>query len=297
MQFFDKHKLHKHIEILYHYCDFKNGKVGVHLNGKKDDDYPRMSFILFTLSKAYAYGFIDDIDGHKKQELITLFWSIYSTASISLKESEMLYICLYGMRFLKNFNQEYTVILKDFETKKYGSLYAYPVSAYLYMSTYIECENLRKEYSFSKEIFLQCKKMFDFLLYSNMKETCLPFYFSELSAHALYVESHILQKANSVIQQKFEKGYLNDGNIFTSGVAKCMEDFARRGEFELLKSCFAFLEKRNVDKYKDYIHPYQKENIEYLYSENESSQYICLDTNAHLVHTYLNLWHLYEKTK
>ena len=288
MQFFNQKELLTHIEILYHYCDFKNGKVAVHLNGKKGDDYPRMSFILFTLSRAYVCGFIKDTDGAKKAELVALFWSIYTTASTTLKENELLYVHLYGMRFLKNVGENYDTIIDDFKTKKYGSLYAYPVGAYLYMSTYIECEMLREKYAFSNEIFLQCKKMFDFLLYSNMKDTWLPFYFSDLSAHTEYVEAHILHKTYSVIEQKFEKGYLSDKSIFSSGVAKCMEDFARRGESKLLTDCFSFLETRKLASYKEYIHPDQKQYMEHLYTENESSQYVCLDTNAHLVHTYLN---------
>lgn len=292
-QFYNKEELHKHIEILWHYCDFKNNKVAVHLNLKREDDYPRMSFTLFTLSRAYSNGFVDDEDGDKKRSLLLLFWSIYDASGKVLNENDMLYVLLYGMRFLKNFGEDYNKLINDFENRKYGSIYAYPVCAYVYMSTYIECEVLRAKYPFSNEIFLQCKKMFDFLLYSNLRESSPPFHFSEMSLHTQYVEQHLVEKVDKVIRQKFENGYLGN-SIATSGVTKCMEDFARRGEDELLKKCFSFLEKRSMSKYEKYMNPDQEKRMKYLYVENDLSQYVCLDTNAHLVHTYINL---YEKSK
>ncbi len=293
MNLFDDKKLLSHIDIIYKFCDFENGRITIHINGIKKDDYPRMAFNLFTLGRAYASGFIKDTDGKKKQELLSLFWRVYTYSQENEAWKDDIYVKLYGMRFLEQLGEDYSIVINDFRGKDYRSLYGNLVTAYIYMPTYLECSALRETYDYAEEIFLQCKEIFDFILYSNTEEEHPPFHFSELSACSGFVESHIQERAYKNIQRHFDNGYLNP-LTGSSCIAKCMEDFARRGEDELLTKCFTFLEKRSTGRFINYIRSDYSTISQYLYTEKDDSQYICLDTNAHLIHTYINL---YEKNK
>jgi hypothetical protein len=284
--------IHIHSAIIFSQINFKEAAIAIHLNINKRNDYPRMMLALFTLGRVYEHSLPCKEMKGREEDILKLFWDIFEKANKECEPHERIYVLLYGMRFLNAVKQPYGKLLDIFKTISYETLYAYPVSVYVYMSTYIECENLRQEYDFSKEIFAQCKKVFDFLLYTRERETFQPFYFSELSACKAYVESSLLTRAVYVSQELFDNGYLKNSSTRPSGVAKCMEDFARRGDMMRFDSCLSFLETRKLSRFSIYMSPDQASHKDFLFTEDEYSQHVCLDTNAHLVNAYLNL---YEK--
>ena len=240
----------------------------------------------------YTSGVLEDGNEQlRKDLLVKLFWNIYAKSTKECTQDDILYVLLYGMRFLEMVGDGTESLVKEFATKNHTSIYTHPISAYLFMSAYKECKELREGYSFSNEIFLQCKKVFDYMLFSDEIETSLPFYFAELSYHEDAVDAHITQEAYKAIGKMFAQGYLRQ-NVSASGVAKCMEDFARRGETTLFNECLSFLESRKLSRFKEYLHSTQESFAEDTFTEDAHSQYFCLDTQAHLVHAYLNL---YEK--
>lgn len=285
-----------HVAILFRNINFTKNKITIHTNSGKGEDYPRMIFVMFTLARAYRCGFVTDHNGTIQVKLLELFWSLYDYSKNNLPLQEFIYVQLYGIRFLTSLGHSSQQIIKDFKDTDHSSIYTHPVSAYLYMSTYQESDELRKGYYFSEDIFLLCKQVFDCMLFSNRKEALLPFYFSELSYQREGVEDFMLEQAYIVIRHFFVTGYPSE-IASSSGVAKCMEDFARREEEELFQVCVSFLAQRQLSRFTEYIPSSQVNDSEYLYTEDAYSQYVCLDTNAHLVHAYLTLYEKYEKIK
>jgi hypothetical protein len=208
----------RQVSILFSYVNFDDMTVGIHLNSSLGKDYPRMMFILYTLSRAYATGHADHLLMSKQKEVLIVFWAIYEHAKKHLEEKDFMYVALYGMRFLNNFGESYQRLVSDFAAMNYSTLYGYPVSAYLYISAYKECEALRTGYDFSSEILSQCTKAFDFWLFSNVRASLLPFHFSELSFHAGLVPDELIERAHDVVVEKFSQGYLENEHTSSSGI-------------------------------------------------------------------------------
>lgn len=283
-----KKEVLKNIDVLYSQIDFQNSKINIHINYEKGEDYPRMAFVLFSLSRAYKNKFLDQ---DKKQELLKLFFRIYEQVKLSEDKSPFLFVMLYGMRMFKNLDEDYNFIIEDFKEQNYSPIYNNTIMASIFMSCFTECDKLRTGFDYSQEIFLQCKKIFDYIIFSNKSEDYEAFYFSELSTLEKSLPSYTLKATYKLIEEKFSTGYLQR-NVSATGVAKCMEDFARRGESQLFNKCIKFLEQRKLSRFSEYLRPDQEVFKDNLFTENNDSQYICLDTNVHLLNTYLNI---YEK--
>lgn len=281
----------RHVAILFRNINSTQHTITIHTNSSNGDDYPRMIFVVYTLARAYRCGFVTDSSGAIQEELVELFWKLYDHSKRTLSLREFIYVQLYGIRFLTSFGHSVQRIIEDFMDTDHSSIYTHPISAYLYMSTYQESDELRSMYHFSEDIFLLCKQVFDYMLFSNRKEALLPFYFAELSYQQERVENYMVEQAYVVVRHFFATGYPSE-TASSSGVAKCMEDFARRGDEDLFQVCVSFLEQRQLSRFTEYIPSSQIDDSEYLYTEDAYSQHVCLDTNAHLVHAYLTL---YEK--
>jgi hypothetical protein len=197
------------------------------------------------------------------------------------------------MRFLNNLGQDYSELVESFKKGKYSELFTYPVLTYIYVSAYKECSKLKELFPFSESLFHEAMNVFDFLSFSNLNENYKPFHFAELSSWGLESEYNFLKKAYEIIENGFSENYPSPESS-SSGVAKCMEDFARRGKIELFQRCESFIGHRKLSRFGEYISPDQEEISHLLYTENGHSQYICLDTNAHMLNAYINL---YERNK
>lgn len=279
-----------HVEVLFSCFDNTSQSIAVHLNKEIGDDYPRMAFAAFTLARVAEKTTILTED--QKLKVYELYKNIYEESKMTLSQEYLLYVQLYGMRMLRCLKKPYDHLINDFRQCSYQSIYTYPVSMYVFMSTYKECELLRESYPFSKDIFDQCQKVFDFIISSNKRGSFLPFHFAELSLLKGYAEEGIIKRAKVLIEKQFGEGYLTQA-VSASGVAKCMEDFTRRGDMKHFDQCREFLEKRSLARFSHYMRPTQAPYAHILFTEEEFSQYVCIDTNAHLIHTYLNLYEKY----
>ncbi len=278
----------KHVKILWHFIDQKNAHIDIHINVKKREDYARSIFVLYTLGRASRYGLLSK---EQMGQIERLFWRIYEKALIITPTPFIHYVILYGMRFLQ---------ILDIETKQerligtfrnqstYADLFTYPVLTYIFISTYIECPTLKEHFPFTESLYHEGLKIFDFLLRTSEHVRYRPFHFAELSAWEGKISATLLSLAYANIENSFDRYLLTGAS--SSGVAKCMEDFARRNLQDRLQQCKLLLEKRRLTKFGDYIRPDQTSFADMFYTEEPGKQYVCLDTCAHLIHMNLNLY-------
>ncbi len=266
--------------------------IKVHINNNsKNPDYSRMAFIIFALSKLNKIGKLIE---KEKKYLQEIFEEIYKRSSERNNFTEHLFVCMYGMRLLNNLNLDYEYIIDEFLMRevKFSVLYTYPVTMYIYMATYKECEIFRKNFDYSEAIYNKCKLCFEFILNTDLKNKYLPYHFSELTSHNFF-DDETTKKFIDLINEKFNNNYLSYKS-YSSGIAKCMEDFSRRNDHDAFNLCREYLNERRISKFKNYLSPMLCKYSEDIYFEQQSSQYVCLDTNAHLLISYINL---YEKTQ
>lgn len=288
--------IEENLKFILSNIDWINGEIAVHIHFDKKTDYPRYVFILFTLARLYKSGLAKNIfleNSIDESVLLDLFWNIYKKSQKNLSLESMRYVDMYGMRFLKVMNKDFSVLLDNFKKDDYASIYSYPVSMYVFMSTYEECE-LKKDYDFSEYIYFECLKTFENLLFSDKTENTLLFGFAELNRFK-NIPYFIKEKADFVIKKNL-KAFL-DSKPSSSGSAKLLEYFGRDILIEENKNYFNeildFLNKRKYSTWPNYANPSIQE-FDQVYLELSDSQYICLDTNAHIINSIINI---YESTK
>lgn len=295
----------KEVEIILNFVDFDNKEIYIHLNNLKTKDYPRMFFVLFSISRAMQSKKLSESLGIKFGDLqikvIPLFWRLYEKALAEVcnsksdkelhlsKKNDFRYVEIYAMRFLNNLKIDYSKVLDSFKKGDYSSIYSHPVSSYIFMSLYEESLDLKKLYPYTESVFINCQRVFDYILHSSRKKLFLPFHFAELSNHKT-VPDQLKQRACIVMNEGVDGLYLAEDG-YSSGVAKCAEHYSRIGDFSRLNMCFIFLDKRRLSGNGEYISAHFNMNklSDYLYKEVDFSQYVCLDTNAHLLNCYINL--------
>lgn len=274
------------VDILWRFIDPSTPYIEIHINKKKMPDYARMMFVLSALARGVKHQIVTK---EQKEVLLDVFWKLYNKTENILSPTHMQYVDLYGMRFLNTLGEDYSVLTASFSGRGHQDLFTYPVLTYIFVSAYKECLLLRKQYPFATSLQYEAYKVLDWLLRSDEHVSYLPFHFAELSAWNDDSVLAIQKLAYEYIDHCFKGEYLTRPESTTSGVAKCMEDFARRGVTNRFEECEAFLLKRQLIRFKEYIRPDQKKIATHLYTENNDTQYICLDTNAHLLNAYINI--------
>jgi hypothetical protein len=195
------------------------------------------------------------------------------------------------MRFLKELGEDMALCIDSFKERSYADLFTYPVTTYLFLSAYVQCPELREAYPFSTSLRDAAVANFDYLLFSQEKNRYRAFHFAELSQWKEEMPADLYAEAERVMNTFFVRD-VADPRSYSSGIAKCMEHFSRKNDTEMLDAGFAFLKKRRISAYAQYLRPDLVPYAQDIFAETEYSQYINLDTSAHLVHTCLNL---YEK--
>ena len=280
-------KINAYHTLIVNHISFSFARITIHLYNDDRDDYPRMVFALSSIAYSYSRG-ASPLSQEDKERIVRLFWSLHDKAKGVCDEKEKLYVLLYGIQMLSYLKAPHDILVEEFKHSPYKELFTYPVMTYCFMTAYIKSDAL-KDCDYAGELFLQAKKVFDYYLYSNKKEEMLPFYFAELSYHEAYIEKHMLKRAESIIVSKLPD-YLKNG-ASASGVAKCMEHFARIQDLEHFRLCEQFLQKeRNVSKFAIYSDKKFSNYSQYMYTESEDSQYMCLDTFAHLLMAFSTLY-------
>ncbi len=268
------------ISLLFNFINFESSKIEIHINLPGEEDYARGAFTLFGLSMAYKSGFKNNID---IKSIINLFDKLHAKSLVS-KNNNHIYLILYGIRMRNNLGLDYQDLLEEFKKENMSTIYSYPVLTYIYMSAYKECK-LMSEDKFLQSVYLQAHNTFEFIIYSSHKDKFLPFHFAELSN----IDEDLGVRADIIMREKFKFGY-PDNSAYTSGVAKCLEHYTRAKDNAMIKRCVDFINTRSLSLNSEYLKPDLKANMNNLYRETNSSNYICLDTNTHLLLSYLNLY-------
>lgn len=274
--------IQQEIKVLCAQIDINTHAIAIHLNTNYRDDYPRMCFILFSLSNAYKHGYISEI---QKNQLVLLFWKIYSDSLVMLDAEQFEYVDLYGIRFLHNMSENLTRLIDHFSMQEYSRLYTDPIRMSIFMHAYEECPLLREKFTYSQAIYNTCCNTLHFILNSNIRNNYEPFYFAELQDLRM-LDSVTKQKAHHVILKKFKDHYLQE-QATSSGAASCLEHFVQVPDSSILEDIFLFLSQRKLSHFGVYIRAEYIENSTVLITENTDSQYVCLDTHAHLLNAYL----------
>jgi hypothetical protein len=276
-------------ECIYDYMSSDRTTIEIHPYSEKGKDYPRMSFILFCLARASLVEASSSYNISKK-EVGLFFITMYTRIKDSVTTTELLYIQLYGMRTLVLCDYDIDELCNDFKNGEHASLFTHPLLTSCFMSTYKECPQLKELFPFSEELFIQGQKTFDLILHSEKKDNMPPFFFSELSNLKGYIDDEICKAMRGVIDRTFDV-YIESPLISSSGVAKCMEDFARIGDMVKFGMCENVLKKRSNTIFKDMRDPKEIRHSDVIaLEEGESSRYFCLDTQAHLLQAYTTLY-------
>jgi hypothetical protein len=279
----DKQSLYQMIEsevsIINNFINTESASVEIHINRIQDEDYGRSSFALFGLSLAYRLGHSATINS---ENLISLYKNILNKAK-SKNSGDLQYVLLYGIRLMKNLNQSTHSLILDLKATNLGKIYSYPVLTYIYMSAYMECEEMQED-EFLKSINDGAVNVLEYILYSSDHKRYLPFHFAELSYSCIKLEG----MANKVMNQMLDGAYMTAVN--TSGVAKCLEHYTRVSDALRIQKCVDLINSRSVAINYDYLRPDILKFKNGLYRETGDSNYICLDTNTHLLLSYLNLY-------
>jgi len=280
-------EIKKQIDIIYSQIDFKENKINIHINSNRDPvDYVRSIFILYSLSRAVNYGFLNNED---KQKLLDIFHKIYSLSKDKLDYANFRAVDLYGMRFLNNLNMDYAILIKNFQQNDFSSIFSHPVSNYIFASTFFDCKEIEKIFPFSRSLINDSIATFDYIMFSNLHFKYLSFHFSEISLWQNNIENFIYDRACKLVDEKFDEEMISL-KISSSGAAKTLEHYGRINDLQRFELGLKFLNKRKVSRYGDYINPRFENFKDNFYTENDDYQYVCLDTNAHLLNAYLNIY-------
>jgi hypothetical protein len=263
-------------------------KVSIHIDrgDKNSTDLPRAFYTYFTISRLWKNNL-----GNVRQNFNEKFWKQKLEEDIVMDaELETLFVCLYGMRASKNFgfSEPLDRLLNVFKNLNTKNIFSSAVSMYVFMSTYQEVPELRKD-EFAESLYNNCLRGLELMLNrENIKSH--PFYFSEFSYFYDKIPDYFWEEVKKYIKANFNREYLK-GNLASSGVAKTLEHFANVGDIEGFNLGLEFLEPRkykNLTGFKNTFLP----NFDRIYTEHNDSIFVVLDTNLHLLNAYVNF---YEK--
>lgn len=270
--------------------DFDAASIRIHLHGGASRDLPRSAFILYTLGRLIRSGHAPSILTEKRDHLVLLYNRILSAALKTDSVRNIQFVQLYGMRFLHALNHDVTETVAGFaEHKSFAHLFTYPVTTYVFVSAYYECQQLREQFPFAESLHGAALDTLDYVLSSKAGDTYRAFHFAEISAWHHRAPHALIQKAHARMLAQYSED-IQAGRMYASGIAKCLEHWARMKDTHAFARGFEALNARRMSAYKTYLHPEFEKFADSIFSETNTSQYVCLDTSAHLIHAYLNLY-------
>jgi hypothetical protein len=281
--------MQKHVAFILQNINFESASVHVHINGKRGVDLPRAAFILYALSNVLASGHAPQSLRTVQNELVTLFWKLFQESERVLSDRNKMFMQLYGMRFLKNLGEDYSVCVDAFSRNTYEHLFTYPVQTYVFISACHECPEFIKKFPYTKALLQAAYDTFDFWLHTDAGNALHAFHFSEISAWDGTVPHSIQTSAAHRMNTLFLSD-IEAGAVHASGIAKCMEHWARVGDVDMFERGMQKLQSRSIAAYSAYLHPAFERFADILYTETDASQYVCLDTSGHLINAYTYLY-------
>jgi hypothetical protein len=281
--------MQKQIAFILQNINFESATVHVHINGKRGADLPRAAFILYALSNVLASGHAPQSLHEKRNELVTLFWKLFQESERAQSDRNKMFMQLYGMRFLKNLGEDYSACVDAFSRITYEHLFTYPVQTYVFISACHECPELIRKFPYAAALLQGAYDTFDFWLHTDAGDTMHAFHFSEISAWRGAAPEYVYESAARRMSVQFLTD-IERGAVHASGIAKCMEHWARVGDMSMFERGMQALQSRSITVYSSYLHPAFEQFTDILYTETDASQYVCLDTSGHLINAYTSLY-------
>jgi hypothetical protein len=276
-----------HLAYIIHRYTPESKTFQIHMYGSSAPDYPRMAFTYYTLARTLASRLILN-NPLSRQQILDGYAQIFTLSARTDSLRDQRYAQLYGMRLHELLNEPYTHIIDAFIIGSYASLFSYPVATYVFLSTYFECPALRDTYPFADSLKNTALSAVDHLLFSNELDTLRAFHVSEISAWQHSVPPHLYARALDVMRIKFAHDTC-DSTASSSGLAKSLEHFARIGDTDSVALGMRALASRRLSTFV-YRNPTLTKHVDTIYAETPASQHSHLDTSAHLIHMYLNLY-------
>jgi hypothetical protein len=259
------------------------GQLQVFFHNEKNPDYARMLFCAFTLARLHrALPHLSP----PKSALIHLVTNVYTKAGVSGRSPSL---CLYAMRALQALEADYGYVLEDFLQLDHAPIFTYPVTMYICISAGFECP-LFLENTFARSLHNHALATLDFVLHTE-NTNWNPFQFAEVSAWHGKVPPSLECAALSYMDTHYPTTFISK-NASSSGIAKCLEHFARVRDYTALELGLKTLSERKL-MHHTFIDPLLQPLAHLLSTETLGSQELCMDTSAHLINTYL---YLYEHT-
>ena len=268
--------------------DVARGIVHVHIHAGKKVDRPRSAFVLCCLARAYACG-IPLPETLTKENLIQVYNTIFNESKKHDTLRDRRFVELYGMRFFEYLNEDYTPYVFSFMEGEYSDLYTYPVTLYTFISTWIMCPKLRDVYPFATSLYATACTQMEYILFSEEKNKYNAFHFAEVSLWQEHIPRHVYDRACSLVNTLFLRDVASVLS-YTSAIAKNLEHFARVGDDAKFAQGMHFIRARAIGTYSNYLNPNLIAYRDTVYVETKDSQYICLDTSAHILQAYINLY-------
>ncbi len=251
----------------------------VYFNGPEAPDHARMMFLAYTLARVFVR--FPEM-ALAREELLSRIDSIQSDASTPLAR---LYTSMYGMRARTLLREPIDDLMNDFLALDHAHLFEYPVTMYVLVSTGFENKKFL-EHPFALSLHTHAITVLDFTL-RDSRQSWNPFCFAEVSAWEGMVHPSLTTLARESMRTNFIK---NATDVVTaSGIAKCLEHFARVHDAETFLRGVEILTARSLEHYS-FLDPRLQLYASVLFSEYPRDQRVCMDTAAHMIHSYLNIY-------
>lgn len=142
---FLENEIRENLKFIINNINFNTKVINIHIQKGEGFiyDYPRMFFIIHLISRLHKNNLIN----FGEKELLDLFWGIYEKAKNNISKDPFRYVDMYGMRTLNNLNQPIDMLIKNFSLGEYSYIFSYPVTTYVYLSTYNECSQIKDFFS------------------------------------------------------------------------------------------------------------------------------------------------------
>lgn len=280
-----KKEILKHLDFVLYNCNFNSPNIKIYTNGGNKKDYPRMFFILFVLSRVAKAGLLSK---ELTDKVVKLENSLYHDAKNTNIGQEMLYVQVYSMRFRKNFDLDIGVPLQDLSQMEQSLIFSSPVLVYQIISAFIENSQIVSLYPYSVSIFGNALKTFEYLLFSSEKDRSRSYFFSESCYWKSVLTENAVKESEKVIQE-LALSEINSRNIASSAIAKSLEYFTFVDDKNMISKIFTFINSRSINNYSGFSSPVLRQ-FEVVFTENDLSQFVTLDTTGHIIISLLNIY-------
>jgi hypothetical protein len=268
------------VQVIINNIDFANSKVRVHqFSGDDKEDLARSAYVVFSLARAGT------LNTQVLFQLSRLVEKLEKRILQDFSNQGIVALC-YLLRYKKISGLNMEKNLEFLEQQDLQSIFAHPVSMYVFVSTVHELG--LSESSYLSSIKNECLKNFEYLLFSGLVDSLPIFSLAEVNYWKDFLQLHFYQQSQKYLLSRLQ--VLDQDSIkkiASSGLGKCLEFLAfekNEPAREITTKIFTELDTRSVEG------PFKN-----MYFENWDSGYINLDTNVHLLHYYLNLKNSYAK--